>query len=368
MEGKSTNSLGRSYVAQSVIEWETAEKEDNGKAITRLTSTVNQESKMCFTINLTKGTPSSLPAHNLLAAVDKTCCFHTDKGLRLPLGIYNTSVARVCEKLITFCSKFEKFIRISSIHGEYEERIGLQRELIDYMELAIYAAAEHVDDLVAIAEGFFKDNITFKKDANVKRLKDDIQDVKAFISATANAIKHQQARMRLYSLEFSHARIDSVLYGFFVEEVKDGVIGPKSMLDKPPSVFSISTLAWEIILFLLLCSDLLKRFLLSCASFCNEAVGQTSDLLAQAVILAARLPLFTFEEEHPFSRATFVLTSSGGSVKQELDSGLYGSFVSRWSLSGDVRFGKSSASFMGEGSTIVFKLPLPSKVSLQHWY
>jgi hypothetical protein len=34
-------------------------------------------------------------------------CFHTLRGLRLPLGIYNVSIQRVSEKLIAFCGRLE---------------------------------------------------------------------------------------------------------------------------------------------------------------------------------------------------------------------------------------------------------------------
>jgi hypothetical protein len=45
----------------------------------------------------------------------------------------------------------------------------LRQEVIDYLELALYAAAEHVDDISLIAKGFFDDNKkgTFHETAKV---------------------------------------------------------------------------------------------------------------------------------------------------------------------------------------------------------
>lgn len=328
--------------------------------------TITQALKQSFTIDLMKGSQSSLAAHPLLSIIDETCCFHTERSLRLPLGIYNISVSRVCEKLTAFCTRLEKYICSShSIKGNDGEN-ELQRELVDYIELAIYAAAEHVDDLEAIASGFFKDKKSFGKDASARILMTDVKRFKAFISASANAIKHQQARIRIYSLEFSHVEINSILHGYFIEGVEDGAVGPSIVFHKTQRVFSITTLAWEILLFLLRCSESLHRFLLSVAKFIHGPASQTSNMVSKAVTSAARLPLFTFDEEHPFSKATFVLTSDG-SVDEELDSNLYGSFSRRWSLSEEVRFGSSNAGFVGDGTTRSFTFPLPSRVNLQHW-
>jgi len=326
----------------------------------------SEQLKTRFTIELPTGSQSSLAAHPLLSLVDEACCFHTQRGLRLPLGIYNVSVSRVCEKVIAFCSTLEKYIFACRDIGAADSQDELQGELIDYIELAMYAAAEHVDDIEAIAAGFFKDMKAFRKDAAANLLKENIKQAKAFVSASANAIKHQQARIRMYSLEFRHGDIGSVLHGYFIEGVKNGVVGPSIVFHQTQRVFSITTLAWEIFLFLLLCSDALSKFLRVRATFMHGPANQTSDLLSKAIISAARLPLFTFDEEHPFSRATFVLITDE-TVQSELDSELYGSFSRRWVLSDEVQFGGFRVGFSGDGVTKTFEFPKPSRVSLQHW-
>lgn len=325
-----------------------------------------QNSKPRFVIELSKGSPSPLAALALLSLVDPACCFHTQRGFRLPLGIYNISVSRACETLIAFCTRLEKYIAVSSNVDGPNTHAELQRELTDYIELAIYAAAEHVDDIKAIASGFFRSDKVFKKDAAAKRMSNSIKDAKVFVSAAANSIKHQQARIRTYSLEFRHSDIHSVLHGYFIEGVKDGVVGPNIIFHETQKIFSITTLAWEILLFLLQCSDALSKFLKTQASFTDGNASQASELLQKAVISAARLPLFTFDEEHPFVRATFVLAANEA-VQRSLDSNLYGSFLHRWSLSEDVEFGKFKGGFVGDGVTKSFQLPRPSRVGLQHW-
>ena len=325
-----------------------------------------QEPKRRLTIDLKRGAQSSLAAHHALSVVDDSHCYHLDRELRQPLGIYNISVSRVCEKLSAFCSKLEKHIDQSHNINDLKNGSETQGELIDYIELAIYAAAEHVDDLEAIAYGFFKDRKLFGKDTSARRLMTEIKSLKAFVSASANSIKHQQARIRLYALEFNHAGVASILHGYFIEGVSNGVVGPSAVFHKTQKVFSITTLAWEILLFLLRCSESLNTFLLATAKLVHGPTNQSSEMVSKAVTAAARLPLFTFDEEHPFTRATFVLTSDG-SIGQELDSGLYGSFCRRWSPSGEGRFGAFSASFVGDGVTKSFNFPSPARVGLQHW-
>lgn len=328
--------------------------------------TDTKRAKPSFPIDLTRGAPSALLAHQLLPLVNDSCCFHTSRGLRPPLGIYNVSISRICEKLTSFCLRLEKYILSCRSISRAEAFACLERELLDYIELAIYAAAEHVDDLCAIAKGFFPDNRTMGKDTAARLFLADIKTFRAFISATANAIKHQQARIRLYSIEFSHSETDSVLHGYFIEGVENGVVGPSVVFHQTQKVFSITTLAWEILLLLLCCSVSLNEFLLSSAQLIEGGSSQTNDMFSDAVIAAARLPLYTFDEEHPFAKATFVL-SSEGSTESKLDSGMYGSFHSRWKDSNDHKFGNSRIGFVGDGVSKSFSFPSPSKIAIQHW-
>jgi len=80
-----------------------------------------QEPTKRLTIDLVRGAQSSLAAHHALSVVDESHCYHLDRALRHPLGIYNISVSRVCEKLIAFCSKLEKYISQSHSISAHEK-------------------------------------------------------------------------------------------------------------------------------------------------------------------------------------------------------------------------------------------------------
>ena len=128
----------------------------------------------------------------------------------------------------------------------------LREEVIDYLELALYAAAEHVDDVALIAKGFYPDKKKYKSSNPAKQLDNTVKKHKSLISASINAIKHHQARIRLYSLEIQHGEVQHCLHGYFIEGVHDGEVGPNNIFhDNQRQVFSITSLMWEILCFVL---------------------------------------------------------------------------------------------------------------------
>src|SRR5438552_757085 len=102
-------------------------------------------------------------------------CYHLSKNLRLPLGIYNVSVSRICEKLTAFCRRLEIYIQSSNNLEKLHEQREVRKELIDYIELSIYAAAEHVDDIDSIARGFFRSTHECEKNAAYRQLQKEIK-------------------------------------------------------------------------------------------------------------------------------------------------------------------------------------------------
>ena len=325
------------------------------------------ETKRSFTICLTTETKSPLSAHQSLSAIEGNHCHHHDNGYRHPLGIYNVSISRVCERLIAFLRNLESYIQQVTFSNHCKNYDTIERALIESIELTVYAAAEHVDDIKAIAKGFFQDEQTFRRCEAASHFLKEINRHRTFVSASANAIKHQQAHIRLCMQEFSHAGFDGILHGYYIEGVKNGVVCPSPVFHESRKIFSITTLAWEILLFLYLCSESLSLFLHSLFSYApsSQEVG-SCPLVSEAVIAAARLPLYSFDEEHPFSRCTFSLVSDE-SITRKLNSGLYGSLSRPWALSSDARFGSFSVGFMGDAVSTAFELPLSSNVSLLHW-
>lgn len=322
--------------------------------------------KAKFEIDISPAALSSLEAHQVLAILALDNCHHLPKNLRLPLGIYNVSVSRVAEKLAAFCGRLEMYFQTSNNLEELHEERSVRKELIDYMELAIYAAAEHVDDIDSIAKGFFRSSQECEKHTAYRQLQKEIKKYKKFISASANAIKHQQSRIRLFSNEFTHAGISGCLHGYFIEGVENGIVCPSSVFHKAQDVFSITTLAWEIILFVLNSSRGLRSFLLSVVRPLAGPVNVQFDVFSKAVIAAARLPLYTFGEEHPFSQTTLSIRSSDGESTL-LDSNIYGSILRRWSYSSDAQFGRFTSEFEGDGCSKSFRFAQPKTISFHHW-
>lgn len=319
-----------------------------------------------FKVDVSIGAQSSLEAHAALSLIDSSKCHHHSKNLRLPMGIYNVSVTRICDKLVKLCKKLEEYSRASNNLNELHNQKDIRKEMIDYIELSLYAAAEHVDDIDLIATGFYKNKNEYKNTDAFRKLESDIKRHKKFISSSANAIKHQQSRIRLYSQEFFHGGINSCLHGYFIEGVENGVVCPSSLFHSTQQVFSITTLIWEILIFLSYCSRSLHAFIISSPRLIVGPASVKAEGFSSAVLAAAKLPIYTFGETHPFSKATFVVTSSD-EVITSTDSEIYGSIFNRWKDDRKATFGQAASEFEGDGITTQFRFAKPSEISLQHW-
>ncbi|WP_290592926.1 hypothetical protein [Arenimonas sp. SCN 70-307] len=319
-----------------------------------------------FAVDLTKGAQSSLAAHALLHLVDASKTYHVQENLRPALGIYNISIARVCTKTQRFCSALEQRITGGvGIESRKESELPTD-DLVDYIELALYAAAEHVDDLKLIAENFYESDHSRNRCPAFKVFAKAIKDHKTFVATFANLIKHSQSRVRLFTLDYNHAGEVGRLHGYFVEGVDKGTICPHPVFhDSNKNVFSITTLAWEVICFLLRCSESLRVFL-SNQPLLHGPASATATPFQDAVIAAARLPLYTFDEDHPFSQSTLNLTWDDQSWER-VSSGIYGSIHNRWSHSQNMQLGNPSLAYAGDGVSRTFKITGPSRVGLQRW-
>jgi len=158
--------------------------------------------KPFFEIDIASNAQSSLEAHLPLALMTDEGCFHNSNNLRMPLGIYNISISRVCDKLVRLCQRLEIYFRALNTLEPLQENDEVMQEIIDYIELSLYAATEHVDDIDSIASGFFKNLTLRNKNTSYKTLQKEIKKHKCLVSAAANAIKHQQSRIRMFSMEF----------------------------------------------------------------------------------------------------------------------------------------------------------------------
>lgn len=320
-----------------------------------------------YIIDIAEGANSPLEALHILSGLDFSVGYHTQNDLRPPLGIYNISISRICEKLTKCCKKLEIYFNSSTKVDDLRKESEVSKEVIDYLELALYAAAEHVDDLALIAKGFYSDKKLYKSSKPARQLENAVKKHKSLISASINAIKHHQARIRIYSLEIQHGGIPNCLHGYFIEGVHDGVVGPNKIFhDNQREVFSITSLMWEILCFVLNSSRDLRKFLEKvCNIEFNEEV-QGGGIFTEAVIAAARLPIYSFDETHPFSQTKIVVRSSNEEHK-DLDSKLYGAIIDQWNSSGDMSFFGDSCGYVGDGVTRSFRSVKPMAVKLQHW-
>lgn len=322
--------------------------------------------KQIFSIDIAPETQSDLEAHLLLARLTYEGCFHNSSGLRAPLGIYNVSVSRACDKLLRLCQRLEQYFKATDTLDPASLSDDLMLEVIDYVELSLYAAAEHVDDIVSIATGFFESRELRDKHAAYRALEKEVKAHKRLVSAAANAIKHQQSRIRIFSMEYLHSGASGRLHGYFIEGVQAGVVGPSKTFHQSQDVFSITTLIWEIIVFLLQCSRELARFLGAVAIQKTGPVDAKFEPMSKVVVAASKLPIYTFGEEHPFSRVTLSIRSTDPSATLP-QSELYGSLTRRWSKTGAATFGRSVSRFVGDGVTTSFRFAQPKSVVLHHW-
>lgn len=316
-----------------------------------------------YVINLSKGSNTPLEALQILSNIDFKLGYHINSDMRPPLGIYNTSILRICEKLISFCSSLENIFKkpLKPNHPKIDQKI--EQQLFDNLELALYAAAEHVDDLRTIVRGFYPNRKALKFSNLVKAFGSALNKSKATIATIVNEIKHNQARLRLFSLEISHAKNDFCLYGVFLEGATDGVVGPNKVLGK---IFSVTTFAWEIICFLLDTSSHLAKFLEQLIGTKLQTNTISSENFSQAVIAAARLPIYNFDEKHPFLFNKIVLRK-GDLEDNPFNSNIYGSISKRWENSQDMILKGHFVSYRGDGVSTSFTLVQPKKLELQHW-
>jgi len=308
---------------------------------------------------------SSLPAHiSLMRTTDQGCTHHAN-GLRSPLGIYNVSISRICDKLTRLCRRLEICFQKSHSLTEHEYN-DVKQEVIDYIELSLYAAAEHVDDLESIATGFFKNNILRDKNSAFKTLQKEIKKNKRLISTAANTIKHAQSRIRIFSTEFSLGDDRGFLHGYFFEGVENGEVGPHRLIHEKQNVFSITTLVWEIIVFLVKSSNALSSFLEEVGHQIVGPMRAESAQFVAAVVAASRLPLYTFGEVHPFSTTPLSLIFSE-EQRHLIESNLYGTIQKEWQVENNPIWGRAGGAYEGDGVTVKFKFFWPETIAFIKW-
>jgi hypothetical protein len=101
--------------------------------------------------------------------------------------------------------------------------------------------------------------------------------------------------------------------------------------------------------------------------FAGPVKNPSVDSFTKTFVAAARLPNYTFGEQHPFERVSLSLTASSDGPLTSIDSGLYGSLLHQWMPELGLTYGRYSFGYQGDGVTKSFTLVAPKAVSLRNW-
>lgn len=324
--------------------------------------------KPVLTVDLGGPAPGGLTALSHLSALKAGVSHHEDHDQRHPLGIYNLSVTRVCEKVRRCSVILEEYFLLPPQITEIDKHAELRDGIVDRLELCLYVAAEHIDDVELIGKSFFKDPKQHPKSPHTKALNRAMKPLRDQITSVTNAIKHAQGRLRLFALEVNYDDRDMCLHGFFVEGFEGGAVAPSPVIHKSGgTVFSITSFLWGILLYIELISREIGRFLEAISAVDGSSaapVGSTH--FGDAVIALARLPLYSFDDTHPFERTRLVINHDE-EAESKLRSNIYGSAMDRWSKSGEIRFGNRRFMMEGDGVSTRFTFSQPNQLRLQHW-
>jgi hypothetical protein len=326
------------------------------------------QSKPVLTVDTANNAAGALPALNILAKLDGGRLHHEKHDLRHPLGIYNISVARLSDKVATCASRLEDICRRANTLKEANALQAETEAVVDYIELSLYAAAEHVDDVSSIALCNFRSLSLLKNAPAYRELMKAVKKIRDRISAVTNALKHNQARIRLFLLEFRHDDQPMCLHGLFVEQYSAGCLGPSPILHKGiEKIISLPSFLWEFAIYLFEMSRALAVFLKQLHIDVEADDRQESAPLCKICVALARIPNYSMDGAHPFGRVTLRLEAASDEAERKLDSGIYGSVKYPWRKSEDHKFGGSALRYAGDGVSKNFALAAPSKIALQHW-
>src|SRR5262249_1509234 len=159
------------------------------------------------------------------------------------------------------CVKFEALVNAAESVTQLRKPNPITEELIDYIELTLYAAVEHVDDVKSIVLCCFRTKAEADKSRLARKLNTEIKKVRDRLPAIDNAMKHHQARIRLFSVDFMHAAHKQCLHGLFVEGFSKGAVGPSPIIHRGVErVISVPAFLWEVCVYFIEMSEALASF------------------------------------------------------------------------------------------------------------
>ena len=134
----------------------------------------------------------SLPAISALRQVPATAlCRHDSIGLRSAVGIYNTSVAAIAQRLARTTRLLD--IVVTPQPGKLDVARSPKEDLLESYESLLHSLMQHMEDCVGVLKGFGRDDRAFAKHSAVKEYRRSVRAYRSHIGIVVNRIKHQQA-------------------------------------------------------------------------------------------------------------------------------------------------------------------------------
>lgn len=237
-----------------------------------------------------EGSGDSLPGATRLSLLAENMSYHEQRDIRHPLGVYNISILRICQNIIKCAERLEKY------WSQPQPSLSMFDDITDYLELSMYSAAEHVDDLETIVKTFYKSDREAVQSANIKRFKGSLNTLRSEISHFTNTIKHAHGRIRIYDVDFFHGEQKSNFLGFFVEGFSKGAIAPNPILhSNGKRIISMTSYLWKVLTFLGLASQALANFLNHYDACTVPITAPDQPQFREAVLKLARLPAYSLD-------------------------------------------------------------------------
>lgn len=177
-----------------------------------------------------------LPAFPILKQVHESAVitFHTERGFRSPLSIYNTSLTDL----------FRRTGAVLDLWLILHIRVSLGREIstpqreafLEALDHMLDAFMEHMDDCESIIQCFYPRLQEREARKALAIYNKRVRYYRSHIGAVVNYLKHNQGQLRVIELSSPKACV----IGYFVEgPVADGVVGPVPHIHGGNTAFSL---------------------------------------------------------------------------------------------------------------------------------
>lgn len=317
--------------------------------------------KPSCSVDLDNNGLGALPGADAVAALAELPEFSQQR--KRACALYNRSVSRICEKIRRAAATWEAAFAAEIAAGWGKSGIQGDADIVDSLELVLYAAAEHTDDLKEIAR-----ELAGSRGENPKRAADRMERalnlVRRRISLMTNKIKHEQWRISLCRQQFALGGVPTILHGMSLTSLGLDRVGLEKLPPDDARVIALPSLLWSVIEMLYFASCALRDHV---AHEVPIPAPVEVKAFAHAVAAAGRLPNYSFEEEHTFKRLRLTIYANDAKSAERLDSPLYGSLSKKWDRAAAGVPGNFSFGVQGDGVTRSFDFPTLTSVTLQHW-